>query len=42
MCLIFCIIRMVAVVTTYLYYTDAVGFCQDILENSMKYGTLLM
>lgn len=27
--------------TTYLYYTDAFGFCQDVLENPIKYGTLL-
>ncbi|ENZ62280.1 hypothetical protein HMPREF1083_03125, partial [[Clostridium] clostridioforme 90A6] len=22
--------------TTYLYYTDAFGFCQDVLENPIK------
>lgn len=27
--------------TTCLYYTDAFGFCQDVLENLIKYGTLL-
>ena len=27
---------------TYLYYTDAFGFCQDILERSIKCGTLLI
>lgn len=27
--------------TTYLYYTDAFGSCQDVLENPIKYGTLL-
>ena len=27
------------VAITYLYYTNAFGFCQDILENSIKYGT---